>query len=400
MKKNKILWIVPKNPFPADDGAKKAIESIVRSLGMISELHLIVLKRKNEKNIQSGLINKIKDNWGIKSVEVIQTNASEKLMNRLQYGVQSYLTKDLPFTYIAYANKDVVLKLRELYFKLNPDYTIADTLHSGVACMEANIPFYYRSHNIEYQIWERMINNANNLFLRQILKSQARKVRSIEKKVIDIAKKVFFISSGDRNYFMNDYKVDKLKLHVLPVGMEINPLALPEQKEIKILYLGKLDWKPNQHGLTWFLENVWSKISQGDHHLYLDIVGSGDSSWLEKYKNLKKLKVHGRVESVRASYENCHIIISPVFFGSGVRIKIIEAASFGRVCMSTKMGVEGSGFSGSEYFNCETENDWLETLKYLSIESIQMKREGLIDHMNTQLNPIMIAERFINQLKD
>lgn len=398
MKKNKILWVVPKNPFPADDGAKKAIESIVKSLGRISELHLVILKRKDDSPLQNGLISELKEKWGIKSIEVINTNASAELMNRIQHGVQSYLTNKLPFTYIAYAKSNVVKQFREIYLKINPDYTVADTLHASVTCLEADIPFYYRSHNIEYQIWERMIDNAENLVLSQVLKSQSKKVRSIEQKVVYASKKVFFISRGDRNYFLNDYKVDKNKLLVLPVGMEIEPLEMPNRKNIKILYLGKLDWRPNQHGLTWFLDNVWSKISVENNHLFLDIVGSGDSSWLDKYKNLKKLKVHGRVEHVRESYENCHFIISPVFYGSGVRIKIIEAASFGRVCVSTMMGIEGSGFSENEYFNCETERDWLDMLRKISIEDIEVRRERLIEYMNSQFNPHGLAKKFLNQL--
>ena len=63
------------------------------------------------------------------------------------------------------------------------------------------------------------------------------------------------------------------------------------ESELKLLFLGRLDWGPNKDGLIWFLDNVWSKVESYNHKLV--IAGSGNSEWLEAYEDYDNIEFLG-----------------------------------------------------------------------------------------------------------
>lgn len=66
-------------------------------------------------------------------------------------------------------------------------------------------------------------------------------------------------------------------------------------------------------------------------------------------------------------YRQAAVSIVPVFYGSGTRVKVIEASRFARPCFSTALGVEGVGLeSGVSFFRGESESDWIDGLVRLT----------------------------------
>jgi glycosyltransferase involved in cell wall biosynthesis len=47
------------------------------------------------------------------------------------------------------------------------------------------------------------------------------------------------------------------------------------------------------------------------------------------------------VDDLKALYQRCKIAVVPIFSGSGTRIKIIEAAGYGKAIVTSSIGVEG-----------------------------------------------------------
>jgi glycosyltransferase involved in cell wall biosynthesis len=58
----------------------------------------------------------------------------------------------------------------------------------------------------------------------------------------------------------------------------------------------------------------------------------------------------GPVPSVRPHYERAHVIVVPVFEGSGTRLKVIEALASGRPLISTSLGAEGLHLTGGQHY--------------------------------------------------
>ena len=57
--------------------------------------------------------------------------------------------------------------------------------------------------------------------------------------------------------------------------------------------------------------------------------------------NLPAVKFTGFVDDIVGLYERSRIVCCPIFSGGGTRVKIIEAAAYGKPIVSTRIGAEG-----------------------------------------------------------
>jgi glycosyltransferase involved in cell wall biosynthesis len=69
----------------------------------------------------------------------------------------------------------------------------------------------------------------------------------------------------------------------------------------------------------------------------VDVVGSQR----RRLPDAEGVVYHGQVPSVVPFYERAHAAIVPVLFGSGTRLKVVEAMALGRPVVSTTIGAEG-----------------------------------------------------------
>lgn len=118
-----------------------------------------------------------------------------------------------------------------------------------------------------------------------------------------------------------------------------------------IVFLGGYGHKPNVEGLEWFINCVaseidWRQFKQAELH----IVGNGwPSNIIQQYKEKIKIPLiyHGFVEDL-SSVAYGAIMIVPILTGSGMRMKILEAASLGMPFITTTVGVEGLDFKDDD----------------------------------------------------
>ncbi|BBO77660.1 hypothetical protein DSCW_50770 [Desulfosarcina widdelii] len=65
-------------------------------------------------------------------------------------------------------------------------------------------------------------------------------------------------------------------------------------------------------------------------------------------KNVPGVEFVGFVENLTELYENTRVVCVPVLSGSGTRIKILEAASYGKPIVATEVGAEGIDLKDNE----------------------------------------------------
>lgn len=372
-----ILWIVPKWPYPEDDGAKKAISALVRGMSGNYVITLVVLTRVDDK-VKN--LKELKKLWNLKEIMVIPTKASLNQFKRF-FNFLCDFVKDpfLPLTIGPYHSEIVRSKLNKIINNEGFNYILFDGVHVAASCenllkSSSNGPkLIYRAHNIEFVIWKRAAKTTINLLKKILLLWQSELMKKFEMRVVNRVDMTASVSKEDRDYYRSISNIDDEKIVFCPIGVkEKDFISYPEDKEkLSLLYIARLDWPPNRDGLKWFLEHVWPKILASKKDIKLDIIGSGESSWLKNYSNMSNVKVHGLVESLDCYYENSHAVISPIFYGSGTRVKVLEAASYGRCCISTKMAMEGSGLGKDMYIEANNEDEWVSVISNIGIEKLE-----------------------------
>lgn len=382
-----LLWIVPKWPLPPQDGARRATVNLVRALSKLGEnIHLVALVNPHEV-VDEALA---KCELGVVRITTIFLPKSDRSVLRL---LKSFLlSPKRPLTFRRFSLKHLRQSMMDVIKGSNASSIVFDGLHCAIPFAE-NGKFnlkenqkriIYRAHNREADIWFRKAEHAKNLVLKRFLQFQSTQVARFEDSLAESADVVATVSEDDLKIFK---KISSnINGVVVPIGYNFNNSPpFKKSESIDILFIGLLDWRPNKEGLKWFLDNVWPMVSREREDLKLTIVGSGDGRWVETIvKDLKRVTFVGRVEDLQQVYLEAHLCLVPVFYGSGTRVKVIEACCYRRPCISTELGVEGTGLrEGIEYLRCEDVDTWISALKEVTYEKLEQLGSSAHDRAKT-----------------
>ena len=156
-----------------------------------------------------------------------------------------------------------------------------------------------------------------------------------------------------------------------------------------LIFSGNFNHKPNEDGIIFFIENYISVLKE--KKILLEIYGPNS----DKLKGINRdedcIKLMGFVKNSIQVYENGGVFISPIRFGAGIKIKLIEAALCHIPIIATKESIEGLPLEHNKsvlLFDCEkTLNECLnkttEELKliasnaYKNISTISNKSIGV-----------------------
>lgn len=172
--------------------------------------------------------------------------------------------------------------------------------------------------------------------------------------------------------FLNQYDgvitlsgIDAKKLKCENVAIPIYPsfaivknnyqFKLPEKFNNRITFVGPENHQPNKQGVDWFLKNSWNKIIQSNPQMHFEVIGNWTSETKVKYETqYPNLSFLGFVSSLQEVLIGS-IMIVPIHVGSGIRMKIQEAANIGIPFVTTTIGVEGLPFRNE--IDCFIEDD-------------------------------------------
>src|SRR5690606_27351109 len=115
-----------------------------------------------------------------------------------------------------------------------------------------------------------------------------------------------------------------------------------------------------------------------DYHFY--IIGSLKEENLEldkKYSQLNKVTIVINTPCLKNYYEKAAVFINPMFHGSGVKVKSVNALVNGLPLVSTSIGVEGIGLTDTMYYHAN---------------NVTSFKEHIIMPLNKQYNVIKITQ--------
>jgi glycosyltransferase involved in cell wall biosynthesis len=144
-------------------------------------------------------------------------------------------------------------------------------------------------------------------------------------------------------------EVDRAKLvrrlRVRNVQVILNAAELRERRPLTqrptFLLLGSYSYPPNRAGADFFLDRVWPLIRAEVPCAEVTIAGPRPEMLRHFPTPPAGASFPGFVHDLDALYDQTRIAICPILSGAGTRVKIIEAAAYGKPIVSTVIGAEG-----------------------------------------------------------
>lgn len=108
-----------------------------------------------------------------------------------------------------------------------------------------------------------------------------------------------------------------------------------------LLFVGNLDYKPNFDGIDWFIRDILPRVRTHQPSVKATVAGSNCSATLRRLCEMDGIDLIEDPVSLKPVYACATAVIVPLRFGSGSRLKIIEAGAMGVPVVSTVTGADG-----------------------------------------------------------
>ena len=312
-RQKKCLYLAPFDPTTSSTGTTTRGRLFLRYLAQHYETQLVCFQGNREEGQDEVLLE------SLASVETVPYSAWDYFVFSRQF----------------------LLQADQIFQRSRCDFIFAD---SDVAGMYAywlskkhRVPYIYNTHNVEYQ---RYLSTARSNWLRYVLVPYRYIMESF---VCRNAQLTVAISERDAEVFRR--WVAKPDLLVLPCALDeraINPFYDEvETPRPIILMIGNFSYGANRESVYSVYRDILPDVLSRRPETIFRFIGRDFPEDIA-HENIES---PGFVEDLMPEYAQATVIIAPIEFGGGLKIKVIEALATGKLLLTTEKGMEGIEYS-------------------------------------------------------
>lgn len=345
----RLLFAARRAPYPLDHGS--AIRSYQLLTGLARSFETVFVTLAHDPRGPDGMSRPDELTAVLGDIEVIVAPG-------LGAGKRARQALSLPrrdsWTWARYNTPALSGALARAAAQHKPDLVHFDDLGVAQAGPLASVVNVYCSHNVEYTILRRgaAVGSPGRRLFNAV---EERKVRREEQRAWRTMDLCLAVSPLDAQAMIAG---GARRAEVCPNGAETVerlPLSPPAPGEpLRLLFVGSASYAPYERGLAWLVREVLPRVRERIAVTF-DVVGIPPA----RPVHAEGVRYVGYVPAVRPYYETAHAFVVPMFEGSGTRLKIIEAAAYGRPIVSTPVGAEGLPLrAGEDYLQAESPADF------------------------------------------
>ncbi|MFQ5732544.1 MAG: glycosyltransferase [Planctomycetaceae bacterium] len=340
----RILFLQKRILFPTDAGCKVRTLNVVRHLARWHDVTYLC-------NVQPGEEDDLPQmrDLGVR-LETVPWRETPRSSPRFFGQLAINLLSRYPFN----VNKDYDPALRrravELLAQGPYDLVVCDFVQMARNAVGLNAPASLLfQHNVEAEIFRRHAETDDGWLRRKYMAVQWRKMRFFEAAAGRRFDAVIAVSPRDREIFRREYGWNHVAVIDTAVDAEyFRPVETAEVAD-NVVFVGSLDWLPNEDGLIYFVREVWPSIRQRRPGASFQIIGRNPGRKVQALSDVAGVEVVGAVPDVRPYRSAAAVEVVPLRIGGGTRLKIFEAMAMGKAIVSTALGAEGLDVRDGEH---------------------------------------------------
>ena len=401
----KILFLTTQFPYPLDNGGK---------IGAFNGLNVI---SKNSKvtvlSFSEDLSNYLE---GKKYYEAILPNVIfiepvkqdihiRKKPLKLMSAILNGIIKNVPYAISKFENDQMINIIDRVIWEEHWDLVFVDYINMcgygryiRKQYRECFDYYIFKDHNKEYELVEQEAQKYSGI-KKIILESDSHRTLMYEKQEAHDANIVYSVCD-DNTQFLKEFNCNAYSM--LPTYNVVDN-KIDNQKfrnTYKIFFLGGLSWKANLDGLKWFVNEVFPLIKKNVPLSSLTIVGGGLN--YNPFEGKNDIEYLGYVKDISGIYEDKKVFIVPLFEGSGIRIKILEAFDNEIPVVSTSIGCNTIGaINGEQLIVADSVNEFAKgVIRLLQDENLNLKiRKNAKDFLKSKFSLAKRQEEFENEIQ-
>lgn len=202
-----------------------------------------------------------------------------------------------------------------------------------------DVPIFFDLDDIEHLAILRGLPQLNSLRSKVFALLSLPALLFAEAAAIARARRTFVCSEIDavraERYFRSK------KILVLPNAIEMPHAPDTTPAAPVLLMLGIYSYGPNQDGADYFISRIFPLIRAQHPLAQAWFVGGAPEHLRSYHAGVEGVNFLGFVDNLADVYTKARVVICPIRQGSGTRVKLVEAAAWGKPIVSTTLGAEG-----------------------------------------------------------
>ncbi len=333
MRRKKILFLTPMNPFLSNvSGGLLKTRKLLNYLSSKHDVTLFYLDK------EGGRVNDISRDatLSIKSF-LLPDGRNERSLRNL--GLSFFYGK--PLTIFRNYGADIINSIINSEEEFDVIFVDHYLMYQYVPD-NAKSKVILHQHNAEFLMWERVARFENNIIKKIVMKLESKRIKSYEANICSKADYVL-ASPNDISELIN-VGVSKNKFvvtyHLGDDGLLVSPSLTFDEENVELVFLGTLSWEANRDGLIWFIQKVLPFILINNSNVKLNVIGKADKELVENFSS-RNVVFHGFVDDLEKVMGKGKVFVSPLRYGSGMKVKVITAMYRGLPIVTTSVGAEG-----------------------------------------------------------
>jgi polysaccharide biosynthesis protein PslH len=403
----RILYVVPYCPAPPRHGGQTVIFQRLRALATFASVELVCPPPTNPIDVDTALFmlraycreihfcsaanNFWKKHpllWHVRgSFSRFTCGGAEALVNQLPNRVSAILRE---------GSIDLVI-VEHIY--------LAAVL-IRYATVRPGTPVLLFEQNVEHIVSFDMGNDPNISRIRRVLwKIQAHFLKRMEGTYYPLLNAILHISKVDCDIMRR--MCPRSNVRFVPPHFAASSFHKTDYaRSGTITFFGTLGYFPNREGLFWFLHDIWPAILKEMPDVKLQIIGTMDQKMKILLSGTPNVLLRESLSHEEADQEviKSDLVISPIRFGSGIKIKNIISMSLAMPIVATSSSASGLLVTPGSHMIVADEphafaENLLELLKNTPLrENMGKKARECFEHQYSGNAPIQHLQKLIAEL--
>jgi glycosyltransferase involved in cell wall biosynthesis len=181
---------------------------------------------------------------------------------------------------------------------------------------------------------EKISKGLNKL----LYKSEGKRLKKYENIIFDYFNHHTIISKQDRDKISHP---KNQSISIIPNGVDdyfLNYKCCTIPKKFDVVFVGNLSYAPNIESCIYLVEQIVSYFKEKGIEITVFLSGTTPSpKILNAIKDQDNVIISGWVNDIRESYCKGKIFVAPLFIGTGLQNKLLEAMALGVPCVTTSL---------------------------------------------------------------
>jgi sugar transferase (PEP-CTERM/EpsH1 system associated) len=384
----KILFLVSRVPFELDKGDKLRA---FHQLKYLSRHHEIILFALSDEPVPAGAQAAL--SAFCREVSICPVSRSQAL-----WSMTKSIPDTMPFQVAYFYNKKAQRQLDALVNRHQPNHIFCQLVRMAPYLRQyRHIPMTLDYMDAFSKGLERRMHTVS-LVRKPFFYLEYKRLLRYEARLFPLFQHKIIISEQDRFFISHP---QKYAIHVVPNGVDVahfTPVAA--EKDFHLLFAGNLSYPPNIEACRYLVRKVLPLVLPHYPRLRVLLAGKNPAAAVMALAG-EHIEVRANLEDIRTAYSAARFFVAPLFLGSGLQNKMLEAMAMGIPCITTGQVNKALGArKGEQLLLAESAQGFAAHILYLLHHPLEASRMAAQAHLLVvkQYNWDLINARLENLL--